>query len=156
MQCQKALVQRRKADASCGDMPLLMGRFKKRDPQRCGDPPSVTATGLKHGHIAVRLIPGLGGRADGANRRFRRQFCHQAFHHLRQLPYMRKNGLALAKAALARLHGEQQAGKGDHLSLRVHRGGGSGITAGIQTQHCVHGDQPSCLSRSMAPSTPLM
>ena len=116
-------------------------------------------------HIAVLPVSGTRGGAHGDDLHAR-QPASQCFHHLGHLPHMRKNGLALAKAALSLPDRQKHAFSGYHRAMLVHRRRGGGIATGVKTQGHAHWPAPfphagayafdSCLSRTIAPRTPLM
>ena len=156
VQRQMGLLQSRISDQPGSDVSPLMRCFIQRHIQERRHRFPVTISHCKNRHIAVFTITGSGRCAHSDN-----LYVHflelllQLLHHLRDLPYMRKNGLALAKAALSCFNRQEHSGKSHHFPLPVDSSGGSGIATGIKTYSNMH-HLSSFFSRSMAPRTPLI
>ena len=133
---QAAVLQRRAHMAA-----LMRGRKQRRLKGRRRHA-RKGQTGQEHRHVGGLVVPGMGGHANRI-RTAAANLRQRLFIQRRKLPYMRKNGLALAKAARACLHGQKlPIGCKHAIFIRCrHRGG---VAAGIDAQD----NHESCFSPS--------
>ena len=111
---QKAAVHLRRPDMA----PLMCGCIKG-NMMGGGNGAAHHFAHVENGHIAVFPIPGRNGCTYTGKGLF--GLFHHVFHLLGKLSYMRKHGLALAKAAFTRFDGQQAPALHD-LSLGCAKG----------------------------------
>ena len=99
VQRDKRVALQSAAVPGCGHMPPLVGGGIERHPQRGSQGLALLQAHLENRHIGCVPVPGRGGGADTGDGL---AGCLQKRQqHVIQLPYMRKHGLALAKAAFS-------------------------------------------------------